>query len=165
MSKIGRRGFLSFLGGGIVGLSLADTLPKWLVYDPGKVLLPGAGLDAITAAIMREFQRQWNRPSACVPYEHLLPLTEGVHHFHVTSSLYRDREFATHEKLIKPVADVLVDEAKRRGLHRFGQLPMLQGGTKGAVVVANGVAIRGVAQYDIGWDTDNLRFDILGSAA
>ena len=168
MKDIGRRGFLSLLGGGVVGVALAEALPTWLVYEPAKLLKLGAdaaGLDTLTAAILKEFERQWQGKSHVIPDVGVRMSDEMPHQFQIGIMMYPEVAVCAQERWVKPTADALVSEAQRLGLTKFGKLALPVGGAHGAIAVSERAAIRGVCQYDLDWDTHNLRFDILGCAA
>ena len=154
-----RRSFLGFITALIPATIIA---PLWAQTETAKVqLAPDAlvGLHDITAALADEL-RTILPPGAVVPV-----MTSSLRHQVTVNFLapgHLDHHGLDRERYLRPVAYQLAHSIRKMGGGaQYGQLPVPPAVYRGCVVTIDGLALRGVMQYDISIGGNLLQFDIL----
>jgi hypothetical protein len=172
---VGRRGFLSLLGGAGIGL----LLPTRFVNDPASLLrqdvMYPATLRGLTTAVMAETERQLGdyKMQALPPgirdieigasvsgYGEIVMFTDRKH---VETVLLPEHEYVS-TRYVEPVAELIAGTIRHRRLTHFAELP-LNGRCDQLVVASDRFTLRGSAQYDIAHDSVHVRYDFLGGYA
>lgn len=165
-----RRGFLGMMLAGLGGLVLKPDFG--LLWQPNEtaveVVAPGAyiGLQQITMEMLRRIVNDLQVRVPHVDCAKIGHTTEGFHtlnHQHYVDMFAPseiDRYGLDVDRYIAPLAQAL--SRRSAGLKGCGSLS-LPVGVEAACLVkhSSGLALRGVKVYDIGMDSDRLRFDML----
>ena len=172
---VSRRGFLGTLLGTVAGVALADLTPAQSLWFPAAPDLapvaPGALLTL--SAITRELTRQLHakigdRLGPIAPIGKVgdadanwpLLLTDQfclvmAHPSEVGPSGYPLSE-------VEAMAELLAGEVKHRDLRHLGQLSIPHGVSQGCSHVYRNIAVRAIQGYDLEFDKQLVKFDIIG---